>query len=257
VKLSRSVIIILLAALLLLFTLLPAAGAGAVPAAHAQGPIAPTPPPAVATPNPIDQANAEADRWRTVADQAVSGARAAIGQAYSAIASAEAGLAQAQMAAEQEHAARVAAEQGQINQAVQSAQAALVASNQAYALATSANGASIDSMQQAMTALRNVRTLTDNLSQAQGTIAGLTGANKTQQARITQLEQYSWSTYRETITAWVVAGVLGFVLLAGICALVIIMAMERRNRWPRFKHGLGGALVVPVPEGQRPDRGVT
>ncbi len=243
-KVSRSVLIILLAALLpWLFTLLPGA--------HAQGPVqgqpqgtAPTP---VATPNPIDQANAEADTWRTVADQAVQNARASIGQAYRAIASAEAGLVQAQIAAEQEHVARVAAEQGQINQAVQSAQAALVASNQAYALATSANGASIDSMQQALTALRNVRTLSDNLSQAQGTIAGLTGANKTQQARITQLEQYSWSTYRETITAWVVAGVLGFVLLAGICALVIIMAMERRNRWPRFKHGIGGsALVVPV-----------
>ena len=225
--------------------------------ASAQGPVVPPPPP-VATPvNPVDRANAEADKWQTIANQAVQGAQAAIGQAYAAIANAQAGLQQALIAAQQEHAARVAAEQGQIQQASQSAQAALVAANQATSLANSANGSAIESMRMTTSALRDVQTLRNGLRQLQtqsqttidgqhATIAGLTGANATRQARIDQLETYSWSIYRETIIAWVVAGVLGFVLLAGICALVIIIAMERRNRWPRFKNGIGAALVVPL-----------
>lgn len=244
-KISRAVLIILLALLLLwLFTLLPGA--------HAQGPIAPPPPPATPPTNPVDAANAEAKAWELIVNQTIASSQAAIGQAYNALSAAEAGLAQAQLAVQQEHAARVAAEQGQIQQAVVSSQAALVAANQAAASASASNTAAVASMRQSLAALSDVRELQTDLRQRDATIAGLTAANQTQQARIVQLEDYSWAKYRETIIAWALAGLLGFVVLAGLLALVIIVAMERRNRWPRLKRGLAAALVVPLGQTNEP-----
>lgn len=240
-KVSRSVIMILLVLLLACLIALMAQPA------HAQGPVEPTPPPkVVTTPNPVDQNRAEADRWETVANNAVASAQAAIGQAYSAIASAEAGLRQAQIAAQQEHAARVSAEAGQIQQAVTSAQAALIASNQAAGLSSESSRSAIESLKQSTSALSDVRTLREGLRESNATIEGLTGASRIQQARITQLETYSWSIYRETITAWVIVGVLALVLIAGLLALIIVIATERRNRWPRFRNGIGSALIVPM-----------
>lgn len=210
--------------------------------AAAQGTVPPTPQPV----NPIDKARADANQWEAIANQAVASAQAAIGQAYSAIASAEAGLAQAQMAAQQEHAARVAAEQGQIQQAVESAQAALVSSNQATAIATDANKSAIASLTSAHESLSAIRQLRQVLNQTSVDVAGLTATTETQQARIMQLERYGWTMYRETVTAWAVAGVLGFVLIAVLMSILIVIAAERRNRWPRFRDGIKSALIVPV-----------
>lgn len=239
-KLSRSILILLLGLFLLwLFTQLPGA--------HAQGTL--PPPPAVTpqpTPNPVDAANADAARWQAVADQAVQSAQSAIGQAYNALASAQAGLNAAQVAVQQEHAARMAAEQGQIQQAAQAAQSALVAANQSAAAATSSNDAARSAMQQALLALSDVRSLKSDLRQRDATIAGLREASDTQQARIVQLEGYSWSKYREAIIGWVVAGLLGFVLICIICGGLIVFALERRNRWPKFRNGIEGALIMPV-----------
>jgi hypothetical protein len=239
-KLSRSVIILILAFFLLwLFAQLPGAHAqGAVP----QQPVV-TPPP---TPNPVDVANAEAARWQAVADHAVQSAQTSINQAYGALASAQAGLNQAQVAVQQEYAARIAAEAGQIQQAVTSAQAALIAANTATDLAKSANDAAVNSILQSNYAQRDVTQLQADLRQRDATIAGLTSANQTQQSRIAELEQYSWSKYRETIMAWVTAGLLGFVLISLICGSLIVFALERRNRWPVFKHGFKSAIIMPI-----------
>jgi hypothetical protein len=254
-KISRSVIIILLALLLLwLFTLLPGAAAAelSTPSHHdatraGGGQITST---LMLTPNPVDVANAEAEHWQAVADQAVQSAQISINQAYGALANAQAGLNAAQAAVQQEHAARIAAEQGQIQQASQAAQQALIAANQSASAATSANDAARSSMQQALLALADVRSLKTELRQRDATIAGLTAASTTQQARIVELEQYSWTTYRSQLVAWMIVGLLGFVLIAGGCALVIIFATERRNRWPKFRNSIGGAVVVPFNDAQ-------
>jgi uncharacterized phage infection (PIP) family protein YhgE len=240
-KLSRSVVILLLGLLLLwLFTQLPGAAA--------QGPIVPTPPPVATpiTPQQIDALNDQADAYAMKTEAALQQSQAAINSAYAAIASAQAGLSAALETARYEHAARVAAEQGQIQQAVSSAQAALTAANTATALAKSSNDDAVNSMLAAQYARRDVDQLSADLRLAQASIDGLTKANREQQQRIAQLTTYSWNKYDESIIAWVTAGVLGFVLLAGASALIIIIALERRSRWPRFRQGIEGAIVMPI-----------
>lgn len=242
-KIPQSVIMILLVLLLALLI-----GLLAQPAA-AQGTVPPTPQPV----NPIDKARSDANQWETIANQAVASAQAAIGQAYSAIASAEAGLVQAQMAAQQEHAARVAAEQGQIHQATDQAQAAQLSALKAIDLASAAIQSAQTSEQSAahserLTAYLRIQLMNreHQLEQRDQIIARLSGDNSSQAARLAQLEPYAQTMYREVVTAWIIAALLGFVLIAVLMSIVIIIAAERRNRWPRFKNGPKSALIVPV-----------
>lgn len=247
----KLILIVLVLIALLLLALLSA------PPAGAQTPIVTPPPPPVTTPDPIDAANAQRDQWETIANQAVASAQAAIGQAYSAIASAEAGLAQAQIAAQQEHAARVAAEQGQIHQATEQAQAAQLSALKAIGLASAAIQSAQTSEQSAthserLTTYLRIQLMNreHQIEQRDQKIALISGDNSSQAARLAQLEPYAQTMYREVVTAWIVAGVLGFVLIAVLMSIMIVIAAERRNRWPMFKHGPKSALIVPVETSQ-------
>lgn len=144
------ILIVLVIAFLMLMLL------SMVQPAGAQGPLVPPPTP---TPNPIDQANAEAEQWNAAQQSTLQSAWAAIGQAQAAIAQAQSSAQKAQDAARYEHAARVAAEQGQINQAVESSHQAQLSAVQAVSLGRDATQSASMARQQADLALRNVTNL--------------------------------------------------------------------------------------------------
>ena len=102
------------------------------------------------------------------------------------------------------------------------------------------------SLLMATDAVRGVDDLRGKLTLREEEIRQLRGTGAMQSARLAQLEPYSQNIYHEAIVAWAVAGVLGFVLIAALMALIIVIAMERRNRWPRFRNGISSALVVPM-----------
>jgi hypothetical protein len=233
--------------MLLLLVVLMLAMSCMVQPVNAQGPIA-TPPsePTPITPEQIDALNAKADAYSAKTQAALEQSQSAINSAYAAIASAQAGLSAAQETARSEHAARVAAEQGQIQQAVSSAQAALVAANTAADMSRSANDDAVNAMLASERSQAAVQQLSQGLQQSNATIAALRELNDTQQARIVYLENYGLDQYQRTVTAWFMAGLLGFVIIAIICGALIIFAFERRNRWPKFRSGIDGALIMPI-----------
>lgn len=136
--------------------------------AHADGPVTPPPPP-VTTPLPptdplaaakaIDAANAEADKWESVARSTVANVQSSINAAYAALAQQQASIYHLQTAFQQADAARLFAQQGQIQQAVESARSAQLASVQAVSLSTQAGKAALIAMQQAGDAARSVAEL--------------------------------------------------------------------------------------------------
>jgi hypothetical protein len=162
----------------------------AVPlSAHAEGPATPPPPPPVTTPPPvdplsaakqIDAANARADQWQTVATQAMSSAQGAIDNAYASLYAAQASIGQMQIALQQSEAARVAAQQGQIAQAVASAQNAQLAGVQAVALSSAAGQSAMLSLNQSGEAVRAVSELRTSLT-------AVTAQRNTARSEITQL----------------------------------------------------------------------
>jgi hypothetical protein len=151
----RRYLLLMFPALLLLFLFWQLPGAGA------QDPIVPTPPPV----NPIDQANAEAAQWDAVQQAAIGQAQAAAQQAVAAAAQAQSAAQQAQLAAQHEHAARLAAEQGLMNQAVESSHKAQLAAVEAVALGRDATQSASLARQQADLALRNVTRLKTSLDE--------------------------------------------------------------------------------------------
>jgi hypothetical protein len=253
-KLSRSIVMLLL--VLLLAWLL-----SSVPGAHADGPVAPTPPP-VTTPPPIDPlagakaidaANAERDKWEAVARSTAANIQASINSAYGALAAAQSSFAQLQQSFQQSEAARIAAQQGQINQAIEAARLANVSASSAMALLTQSNQTAGLALQQSNQAARDVLQLRAELSikdqqlqSAHQTNAALIKANAAQAYRLAQLEPYALDTYHHAMAAWVLSAVLGLVLIAVLLMLVIVFAVERRNRWPKFRSGIASALIVPV-----------
>lgn len=145
------------------------------------------------------------------------------------------------------------AQQGQINQAVESAHAAQLTATQALGLASSSVESSKQSiketsdMKQQVSALwMSLREHGAKVADQMATIAGLNETSRIQQDRIDYLETYSWALYRETVIAWVVAGMLGLVLIALLLGALVVFAAERRNRWPRFRTGLHGAIIMPI-----------
>lgn len=134
--------------------------------ASAQGAIVPTPPPVTPPPpvNPVDAANARADQWQAVANQAVSSAQASINAAYGALANAQWGLNQAQAALQQESAARIAAQQGQIQQAVDSAHQAQMSAARAIVFVSQASDAALESIRQSGAALQLAAELRSSLT---------------------------------------------------------------------------------------------
>jgi hypothetical protein len=152
-------------------------------AAYAQGPVTPPPPPQVTPITPvdpmaaakqIDEANARADQWQTVATQAMSKAQGAIDSAYASLWSAQASIGQMQIALQQSEAARVAAQQGQIQQAVQAAGAAQMAGLQAVQLASASGQSATSAVQQAGDAMRAVAELRSSLITKEAQNAALT-----------------------------------------------------------------------------------
>jgi hypothetical protein len=141
--------------------------------ANAEGPATPPPPP-VTTPLPptdpmaaakaIDAANAEADKWESVARSTMANVQSSINAAYAALAQQQASIYQLQTAFQQADAARLFAQQGQIQQAVESARSAQLASVQSVSLSTQSGKAALLSMQQAGDAARSVAELRSNLT---------------------------------------------------------------------------------------------
>lgn len=140
--------------------------------AHAQGPV--TPPPPSVTPMPpvdplatakqIDEANARADQWQAKAIASAASAQASINSAYASLYAAQAGVNQMQIELQQSEAARVAAQQGQIAQAVAAAQAAQLSGLQAIALASASGQSAMLSLKQSSDALRDVAELRASLT---------------------------------------------------------------------------------------------
>lgn len=225
--------------------------------AGAQSQTVPTPPPAPAV-NPVDAANAQRDQWESIANSAIAASNSAIAQAQSAIASAQAGIAQAQNAAQQEAAARRAAEQGQIQEATDQAHAASLSALKALDLVNQSLAAAQSSEQSALHSERLTAYLKIQLAnrdhqldrQAQQ-IAQLSADNSAQAAYLARLQPYTQNIYNEVVVAWVVAGVLGFIVIGMLAALVIIVAAERRNRWPIFKGRMKIDRAIVFPE-ERP-----
>ena len=259
-KLSRTVVLLLLVGLLALLI---------AQVAHTDGPVAPTPPP-VTTPIPpvdplagakaIDAAYAEAAKWEAVAKSTIVNVQASINSAYGALAAAQASVYQLQQSYQQSEAARIAAQQGQINQAIEAARLANVSASNAMILLGQAQQSASDGIRQANQAARDVLTLRAELSvkdqQLQAaqqtnaalvkTNADLNKANVAQSSRLDLLEAYALDTYHHAMAAWVLSAVLGLVLIAVLLMLVIVFAIERRNRWPRLKQNLDGAVVFPI-----------
>ncbi|MGV0976894.1 MAG: hypothetical protein ACOYBO_13290 [Azonexus sp.] len=254
-KLSRSIVMLLLVGLLALLI---------APIAHADGPTPPTPqPPVVVTPPPpidplaaakaIDAANAERDKWEAVARSTVANVQASINSAYGALAAAQSSVYQLQISFQQSEAARIAAQQGQINQAIEAARLANVSAANAMSLLGQSQQSASEAIRQANQAARDVLALRAELSMkdqqlqsAQQTNTALSKTNAAQAYRLAQLEPYALDTYHHAMAAWVLSAVLGLVLIAVLLMLVIVFAVERRNRWPRFKAGIDSALIVPV-----------
>jgi hypothetical protein len=168
--------------------------------AGAQAPIVPTPPPPpppVTPTNPIDVSQAEAKQWDAVQQSAIWAAQSAANQAAAAAARASRAAAQAEAAAQMERAARLAAEQGLMNQAVESSHQAQLAAVEAVALGREATQSASLARQQSDLALRNVQRLKSDLAditrqrndvqQTAATLAGdraaLAGALKAEQER--------------------------------------------------------------------------
>jgi hypothetical protein len=253
-KISRSVILILL--VLFLAWLI-----SFVPGAHADGPVAPTPPPV--TPQPpldpmtaakaIDAANAERDKWEAVARDTIVGVQASLNSAYGALAAAQSSVYQLQQSFQQSEAARIAAQQGQINQAIESARMANVSAANAMSLLGQSQQSAGEAIRESNQAARDVLTLRAELSvkdqqlqSAEQTNVSLSKTNAALSYRLAQLEPYAMDTYQHAMEAWVLSAVLGLVLIAVLLMLVIVFAVERRNRWPRFKAGIDSALIVPM-----------
>jgi hypothetical protein len=241
-KLSRSVVLILLVLFLALLL-------SSVPGAYADGPVAPTPPPVTTPIPPIDPLAAA----KAVAKFTIVNVQASINSAYGALAVAQSSVYQLQQSFQQSEAARIAAQQGQINQAIEAARLANVSASNAMSLLGQAQQSASEAVRQANQAARDVLTLRAELSikdqqlqSAQQANAALSKTNSAQAYRIAQLEPYALDTYHHAMAAWVLSAVLGLVLIAVLLMLVIVFAVERRNRWPRFKAGIDSALIVPV-----------
>jgi hypothetical protein len=254
-KIIRSVVLMLLVGLLVLLV---------AQVAHADGPVSPTPPPVTTPPPPIDPlagakaidaANAEADKWEAVARSSAISAQASINQAYSALYAAQDGVNQLSIALAQSEAARVAAQQGQINQAIEAARLANVSVSNGMSWLGQAQQSASDAIRQSNQAARDVLTLRAALSvkdqqlqSEQRTNASLSKTNTAQANRLNLLEAYSLDTYHHAMAAWVLSAVLGMVLIAVLLMLVIVFAIERRNRWPKLRNGINSALIVPMNE---------
>lgn len=260
-KLSRSFVLLLLVGLLTLLI---------AQVAHADGPTVPTPqPPVVVTPPPvdplaaakaIDAANAEAAKWEAVAKSTIVNVQASINSAYGALAVAQSSVYQLQQSFQQSEAARIAAQQGQINQAIEAARLANVSAVTALSLMGQSQQLASDAVRQANQAAREVLTLRAKLSvkdqQLQSasqalaalikTNTDLNQVNAAQTNRLDVLESYALDTYHHAMAAWVLSAALGLVLIAVLLMLVIVFAIERRNRWPKLRSGIESAVIIPV-----------
>lgn len=161
--------------------------------AHAQGPVTPPPPPVTTPETPpltakqIDAAYADAAKYQAAANSLVNGMQASIDQANSSLATANASLsaaynslysaqtsiAQYQVMLQQSEAARVAAQNGQIQQSIEAARAAQLSGAQAISLATDAGRSALTSIQQANQAARDVLQLRSDLTTAAARNANL------------------------------------------------------------------------------------
>jgi soluble cytochrome b562 len=262
-KISRTIVLMLLVGFLTLLV---------ANVAHADGPVTPPPPP-VTTPIPpvppveplagakaIDAAYADAAKYQAAANSLLDGMQATLNQANAALSSAnsslysaqasigqyQASVAQYKILLQQSEAARVAAQQGQIQQAVDLANAAQESGAQVLSLASESSRSAMQSAQQANQAVQDVLKMRTQLSSANQANESLSKTNAAQAYRLAQLEPYALDTYQHAMAAWVLSAVLGLVLIAVLLMLVIVFAVERRNRWPRLKQNLDGAVVFPI-----------